>query len=392
MKIFLVIVISLLGYLNYLVGVYFVDALSLSGTFETLFWIFNIFATVIIFAAPYVYRVYPKKDPGFLYNALQWCGYILFGIYSVLLVFMFLNLSGIFIYEHLTSVSQKQEFFIKFSLAIVSLVIAAIVSGVGFLEAQRKPLVKKVSVAIPNLPPAFHGVTILQMSDLHVGQTIKAAHVNRLVEMSNELKPDIVVLTGDMIDGIRFQLEEDLEGFKRVQAPLGKFMVPGNHEYYWGVTSWISFWKEVGFSTLLNEHSIIERDQAKLVMAGVHDYSARKLGGGIVSSPKDALKGAPSDAIKILLAHQPRSVYEASSAGFNLQISGHTHSGQYFPFNVLIYLFQPYVKGLNLHKKTWIYVNQGTGYWGPPSRFGVPPELTLLELISHNTIPANGSD
>lgn len=380
MKIFFVIVISLLCYLNYLVGIYYVDALSLSRTSKTIFWIFNALATITIFAAPYVYRVFPKKYPGFWYNALQWCGYVLFGIYSVLIVFMFLNLSGLFVFEHLISISQKEEFFIKFALALTSLIIATVVSGVGFLEARRKPQVKKIKVTLPNLPNEFHGVTILQMSDLHVGQTIKAEHVDRLVEMSNELRPDIVVLTGDMIDGIRFQLEDELEGFKKIHAPLGKFMVPGNHEYYWGITSWINFWKEIGFSALLNEHSIIVKDQAKLIMAGVHDYSARRLGGEIVSSPKDAIKGAPLDAVKILLAHQPRSVYEASNAGFDLQISGHTHSGQYFPYNILIYLFQPYVKGLNLHKKTWIYVNQGTGYWGPPSRFGVPPELTLLEL------------
>ena len=114
-------------------------------------------------------------------------------------------------------------------------------------------------------------------------------------------------------------------------------------------------------------------------MAGVHDYSASRMG-PVQSNPVEALEQSPKGLVKILLAHQPRSIYQASKAGFDLQLSGHTHSGQYFPYNIVIYLFQPFVKGLHLYEKTWIYVNQGTGYWGPPTRFGVPPEITLLTL------------
>ena len=119
-------------------------------------------------------------------------------------------------------------------------------------------------------------------------------------------------------------------------------------------------------------------------MAGVHDYSAGHTG-DYKSDPKLSLKNSPASAIKILLAHQPRSIYQAAAAGFHLQLSGHTHSGQYFPFSLLIHFFQPFVKGLHLYEKTWIYVNRGTGYWGPPNRFGVPPEITLIKLTSSVT-------
>ena len=381
MKIFFLFFVSLFFYLSYLIGTYYTDSFALTGFPLFLVWGLNILLTLTIFLAPYVYRVHPKDNPDFFYNALQWVGYIVFGIYSVLVVFMLIDLSILFFVEHSKILEREKVIFLKSILALISLVIAFIVSSFGFVEARRKPMLKKIKVPLSHLPAEFDGVVILQISDLHVGQTIKADYVEALVEMSNDLKPDIVVLTGDMTDGSRFQLEKELQSFKKLNAPLGKFMVPGNHEYYWGVTSWISFWKEIGFRTLLNEHALIEKNQAQLVMAGVHDYSAKRLGGGIVSSPAEAIAGAPLDAVKILLAHQPRSVYAAAKVGFHLQLSGHTHSGQYFPYNLLIYLFQPYVKGLNQFKKTWIYVNQGTGYWGPPSRFGVPPEVTLIELI-----------
>ena len=158
-------------------------------------------------------------------------------------------------------------------------------------------------------------------------------------------------------------------------------MIPGNHEYYWGLDDWLIHWNELGFIPLLNDHKIVRKNDSQIIMAGVHDYSAHRIKKTYLSSPSIAILDAPKNLVKILLAHQPRSVYEAARLGFDLQLSGHTHSGQYFPFNILIYLFQPYVKGLNRHIKTWIYVNQGTGYWGPPNRFGAPPEITLIELI-----------
>lgn len=382
MKIFFIVFISIFSYFNYLVARYYASTFNLSGFKSVIYWTFNILATASIFAAPYVYRAYPVKQPGFWYNALQWCGYFFFGIYSILFLFVFLNATGLWAYEKYAAPSEERRNFLKLMTAGIGLSAAGLMSVAGIFEARMKPVVKKVQVPLPGLPEEFHGTTILQMTDIHVGQTIKSDFVETLVQMSNELKPDMVVLTGDLIDGHAENLAHELESFRNIQAPLGRFMIAGNHEYYWGIDHWVGFWKGLGFTTLVNEHKLIEKKSAAIAIGGVHDYSAKHTDGSLVSSPEEAFKNVPKDLVKILLAHQPRSIYAAAKAGIDLQISGHTHSGQYFPYNILIYLFQPYVKGLNRHEeKMWIYVNQGTGYWGPPNRFGVPPEITLLELV-----------
>ena len=360
---------------------YYASTFSLKGSASLIFWIIYILVTSTIFFAPFIYRLRPTKDPGFFYNALQWIGHVVFGIYSIVIVFIFLNIVGVEIYGHWRPMATDQKIFVELVLAIFSLVATFLVMTVGFFQATKKPEIKNVRVSIEGLPEDFHGLKILQMSDIHIGQTLRGKFADTLVQISNALAPDVVVLTGDLIDGSYSQLADELLAFKGINAPMGKFMVPGNHEYYWGVSQWIEFWKKIGFSTLLNQHEVLEKNGVQLVMGGVHDYSVLRISGETISSPEEAFKGAPASAIKILLAHQPRSVYEAEKAGVHLQLSGHTHSGQYFPYNFIIYLFQPYVKGLNRHKKTWIYVNQGTGYWGPPTRFGVPPEITIIELV-----------
>lgn len=381
MNLFIVVFFTILTYLNYLIGQYYINALALTKIGSIIFWTIHIVANAIMIATPFVYRLFPVKKPALPYRSLQWSGYIILGIYSVLIVFMFLNISGFALFDYFTHTNNSYKIFIKFSLALLSLAIAFIVAFVGLYQTRKNPEIKKISIPIANLPSEFDGLKILQMSDIHVGQTIKGKFIESLVNIGNDLNPDIVVFTGDIIDGTHSQLEDELHAFKNFKAPLGKFMVLGNHEYYWGVHDWIDYWKGLDFNLLLNEHHVIEKNGAQIVIAGVHDYSAHRVTRGkIKSSPKESLIGAPSGAIKILLAHQPRSIYEAYKSGFDLQLSGHTHSGQYFPYNILIYLFQPFVKGLNRYKTTWIYVNRGTGYWGPPTRFGAPPEITLIEL------------
>jgi uncharacterized protein len=165
----------------------------------------------------------------------------------------------------------------------------------------------------------------------------------------------------------------------RIRATYGAFFVTGNHEYYWDGLAWCAAIEAFGPTVLNNQHRCIERGGAKLLIAGVPDMTA---GGrvGHASDPAQAKHGAPSHDFSVLLAHQPRSVFAAAKAGFDLQLSGHTHAGQYFPMSVLIHLFQPYVSGLNLHENTQIYVSRGTGYWGPPNRAGSPSEISLLTL------------
>jgi hypothetical protein len=163
---------------------------------------------------------------------------------------------------------------------------------------------------------------------------------------------------------------------------MGNYFVTGNHEYYSGVMEWIEQIRRLGFSVLINEHRIITREKRKMLLAGVTDYREGRMLPGHQSDPHKAMKAAPKTDVKILLAHQPKNIFDAARAGYDLQISGHTHGGQFFPWNLLVGFSQPYVSGLHTHQNTRIYVSRGTGYWGPPLRVGSPSEITLIKLIS----------
>lgn len=260
---------------------------------------------------------------------------------------------------------------------------AGSVTGIGVVQAQLLPEVVEVDVPIVGLPPQAEGFRIVQISDVHVGPTIHGDFLSAVVDRINTLQPDLVAVTGDLIDGWVEQLRDEMASLRRLTARHGAFFVTGNHEYYWDGLAWCDEVARLGLTVLNNEHRVIDHDGAKLLLAGVTDVSA----GGMVpthaSSPAKACEDAPDGCcIKILLAHQPRSIYAAAAAGYDLQISGHTHGGQYFPMNLLVYLAQPYVAGLERHEDTWIYVSRGTGYWGPPVRVGAPHEITLLRLVA----------
>jgi hypothetical protein len=258
---------------------------------------------------------------------------------------------------------------------------ASTVAGVGLVQIDRTPGVVEVDVPIEGLPAALEGFRIVQMTDIHVGPTIRGEYLQRCVDVCNGLDADVVAITGDLIDGFVDQLRADVAPLAGLQAKRGVYFVTGNHEYYWDGPAWCAEVTRLGLQVLDNRHVVIERDGAKLLLAGITDVSAGSMVADHASDPVKALVGAPAVDLKIVLAHQPRSVFAAAAAGFDLQISGHTHGGQYFPMNLLVYFAQPYVAGLERHESMWIYVSRGTGYWGPPTRVGAPPEITLLRLV-----------
>ena len=251
---------------------------------------------------------------------------------------------------------------------------AVLFTVIGVIQARR-PRVVRVTVPIADLPADLAGFKIVQLSDLHVGSTIQRSFVDRVVDRANALAPDLVAVTGDVADGFVPELRDHVAPLGRLRAPLGTFFVTGNHEYYWDPRGWMRELERLGIDVLSNEHRLIERGRGRLLLAGVTDLSA-------ASNPHAAVAGAPDSDVRILLAHQPRSAFAAQDAGFDLQLSGHTHGGQYFPFNVLVRLFQPFVAGLHRLEAMWLYVSRGTGYWGPPLRFGAPSEITLIELTA----------
>lgn len=263
-----------------------------------------------------------------------------------------------------------------------AVVLALGVAGMpwGVRTALRGPIVRKVKVPLPHWSPTHLGLKVVQLSDLHVGTSIRRAYVEKVVRQVMDLEPDLIVLTGDMGDGNVFELTQELEPLRALRAPHGVFYVAGNHEYYWNVKSWAAKMRELGFTVLENRGQWLEK--ASLWIGGVPDFSAFRMEPGHASDPALAAPEEKLEGPSLLLAHQPKSVFSAATAGFDLMLSGHTHAGQFFPANLVVRFFNPYHHGLYRHEnKMWVYVNAGTGFWGPPLRLFVPAEITLLRLV-----------
>ncbi|MCE5249682.1 metallophosphoesterase [bacterium] len=258
--------------------------------------------------------------------------------------------------------------------------LTGVLAGYGLYEAKRTPGTKRVAMLVHNLHKDLEKLTIVQITDFHVGETVTRPFVQTIVDEVNKLAPDIIVFTGDLADGTVESLREDVAPLAGLSAPYGVFFVTGNHEYYSGVKAWIQEIRRLGMTVLLNEHRMIRYGNARILLAGVTDYEGGRFFPDHTSSPEAALAGADQSDVKILLAHQPRSIFKAARAGFDILISGHTHGGQYFPWNFFVGLQQPYTHGLHRHENTWIYISRGTGYWGPPFRIGQPSEITVITL------------
>jgi len=275
---------------------------------------------------------------------------------------------------------NRREFLLQ-SVNIGLIGAAALMGGYGFYEARRRARIVRVDVPVRGLPPALAGFHIAQITDIHVGPTIKHDYLEAIVEGTNSLRADVVAVTGDLADGTVEHLGYHVAPLRNLSARSGVFFVTGNHEYYSGALEWMREVGRLGLTILTNEHRLIRHGGSRLLLAGVPDYSASRMLRAHLSDPMAAIKGAPEADVKVLLAHQPISIFAAAKAGYDLQISGHTHGGQYFPGNLLVALVQPFVAGLHLYKKTWIYVSRGTGYWGPPLRLGSPSEITSIRLV-----------
>ncbi len=257
--------------------------------------------------------------------------------------------------------------------------LAVLFNFLGIQGALRGPAIKKIILPLPEQFKALNGFRIVQISDLHIGPLIRQDYVARVVKRIQSLRTDIIVLTGDIGDSDPDFYGNDAAPLKDLRAPEGVYYIPGNHEYYWDARAWIAVFEKLGMTPLINAGMALAH--GKLWLGGITDPDA---GDFIPEHHPDAVKamGAlkSADTFQILLAHQPKSCFDAEKAGFNLMLSGHTHGGQFFPFNFVVRLVNPYSKGLNRHGKMWVYVNQGTGFWGPALRLGVPAEITLIEL------------
>jgi predicted MPP superfamily phosphohydrolase len=311
-----------------------------------------------------------------LADRIALASYVAMGIFSSLLVLTLLR--------DLSLLVPWPESYRSYSAAAVPL-LAVLLTVVGFFNARQRARVRPVDVPIADLPPDLQGFTIAQISDIHVGPTIKRPYVEAIVDAVNALRPDLIAVTGDLVDGPVSQLAQHTEPFGRLSARHGVYFVTGNHEYYSGARAWIAELRRLGLHVLLNEHVVVEHGGEQIVVAGVTDYSAGHFDAAQRSDPQAAMAGAPPDAaVKLLLAHQPRSAFAAASVGYDLQLSGHTHGGQFFPWNFFVRLQQPFTAGLHRLGDLWVYISRGTGYWGPPKRLWAPSEITQLRLVGRS--------
>jgi predicted MPP superfamily phosphohydrolase len=307
-----------------------------------------------------------------LADRLSWAGSLCMGLFSSLLVLTLLR-------DLLLLVAGSPP--LATTTAIGVLLGASLLTLIGFVNARRLARVVRVDIPLVGLPAQLEGFTIAQISDIHVGPTIKGGYVGAIVDRVNSLGADLIAITGDVVDGSVPQLAAHTAPLARLVARHGSYVVTGNHEYYSGALAWMAEFERLGLRGLMNEHVVIEHDGGRLLLAGVTDYSAHAFDLAQRSDPHAALAGSPAGLLRILLAHQPRSAHAAELAGFDLQLSGHTHGGQFWPWNLFVSLQQPFTAGLHRLGRLWVYTSRGTGYWGPPKRFGAPSEITLLRLI-----------
>ncbi|OLO03564.1 hypothetical protein BTW07_13280 [Salinicola socius] len=257
-----------------------------------------------------------------------------------------------------------------------------VLSVYALWQARRVPRVVDVSVPLAGLPATLEGFVIVQLSDLHIGPTIKRGHLQRIVERVNALRPDLVAITGDLTDGRVAELEADVAPLANLNARHGTFCVTGNHEYYSEAEAWVSAFRRLGMHVLINECDYVEHQGATLAVAGITDLSAGYYVPSHRSDAGLAAHGIPPGITRVLLAHQPNSAPAAAEAGFELQLSGHTHGGQMWPWSLLARRANHFLAGLGKQGGMWVYTSRGTGYWGPPMRFGAPSEITRIRLTA----------
>lgn len=277
------------------------------------------------------------------------------------------------------SADVSRRMFIARGGAVAAGVASVALVGTGASIALGPPKLLQVPVRLGRIDPAFNGFRIAVVSDVHLGPMLGRSHTERIVRMINEAEPDLVAIVGDLVDGTVNELGAAVEPLQDLVAREGSFFVTGNHEYFTDDTGeWLNELERLGVAPLRNENTPIRRGGATFALLGVNDVVGERR-----SEPPDfdqATAGVADHQAKILLAHQPVLVSEAVDRGIDLQLSGHTHGGQMWPFHHIVSAVQPSIAGLSSVGDTQLYVTRGAGFWGPPVRIGAPPDISVLTL------------
>jgi predicted MPP superfamily phosphohydrolase len=314
-------------------------------------------------------------------STLSWVGLLALGLFSSLFVLALLRAAML---PTLDWLGVPVQGWAEIS-AWGTVVIALVATVTGFVLARMSPAVVEVDIAIDGLPDSLHGFRIVQITDIHVGPTIRRGYMQRIVKMVNALQADLVAITGDVVDGDVPTLREHVAPLRQLQARDGVALVLGNHELYSGAPAWVQEFRRLGLQVLLNTHFLVHRDNATLAVAGVTDHTTGRFFPDLACDPHAAIRGQGEFAdVRLLLAHQPITAPSGADAGFHLALHGHTHGGQWWPWNHFVRMQQPVVKGLHRFGRMWSYTSVGTGYWGPPKRH-FRSEITLLTLRASST-------
>ncbi len=282
-----------------------------------------------------------------------------------------------------TPIDPARRLFLARSLALVAGTAAAGTVGYGVVNEMAGPVIRRVDVPLGRLDPQIDGFRIAVLSDLHLGPILHRDFTERVVSAVNGHRPDLITIVGDLVDGSVAELGRSAEPLRRLSAPHGAYFVTGNHEYFSGVTQWVDEVRSLGVHPLRNQHTeIIGGRTAAFDLAGVNDATGGSYSAAEAPDYTAALRNRDPARPVVLLAHQPVQVHEAARRGVDLQLSGHTHGGQLWPFQYAVRLQQPVVSGLARVDRTWLYVTSGVGAWGPPVRVGSRPDITIVTLRS----------
>jgi predicted MPP superfamily phosphohydrolase len=334
---------------------------------------------LLVWAIPVVYWYGEREGKTKFDLALHYAAYVSMGWLSFLIIFVMMrDVLLVSLAPGGASYGWVETYggLVVFCLSVFSVLL-------GVATAVQGPAVRTINVPIDNLAPELEGCRIVQISDLHVGPTIHKPYVERVVALATALKPDIVALTGDLIDGTVAELAPHVAPLAGLAPDKPRFFITGNHEYYSGGAAWCAHVAALGYQVLTNEHAVVMHGGKPIVVAGVVDPAVKMEDRQMAPDPAGALQRGPGavGAFKILLAHNPRLAKLGAAAGYDLQLSGHTHAGQFFPWTFVTWLIhKPHYAGLSKRGSMWVYVSAGTGSWGPPIRLGTRQELTLICL------------